>query len=206
MSPNVKDESGSDDNDYVPAEGTVICVKASTGNTGGITADGVTTLQEYLFNAGIIDGSGDQGRDVSYWVTYPPTTTTVPEEESTTTTEGEEETTTTTEGEEETTTTTVEEEETTTTTVIEEETTTTTEGVEETTTTTVGEEETTTTTVEDVTTTVPDETTTVPEETPPPGDSNRRLPITGFDTVSLLLFGLAALAAGGIILWVAKDK
>jgi len=71
VAPNIKDESGSDDNNIVPVAGTLICVKASTGNTGVITADGVTTLQEYLFNAGIVDGSGDQGRDVSYWVTYP---------------------------------------------------------------------------------------------------------------------------------------
>src|SRR5688572_26746660 len=63
-----KDESGADDNDYVPEAGLSICVKASTEATGVITADGTTTLQEYLFNAGIIDGSGEQGRDVSYWV------------------------------------------------------------------------------------------------------------------------------------------
>lgn len=65
-----KDESGSDDNDLVLAAGTTICVKAGTGNTGILIADGETTLQEYLFEAGIIDGSGEQGRDVSYWVLY----------------------------------------------------------------------------------------------------------------------------------------
>jgi len=108
VAPNVKDESGANDNDLVPPEGTLICVKASTGNTGVIVADGETTLREYLFNAGIVDGSGYKGRDVSYWVTYPPgTTTTVPDDdEPTTTTEGDDEpTTTTTEGEETTTTT-----------------------------------------------------------------------------------------------------
>jgi hypothetical protein len=74
-----KDESGADDNALVPAAGTVICVKAGStqsneselGNTGIIVADGEMTLQEYLFEAGIVDGSGEMGRDVSYWVTYP---------------------------------------------------------------------------------------------------------------------------------------
>jgi hypothetical protein len=75
VAPNVKDESGADDNNIVPEIGTLICVKASTSNTGIIVADGETTLQEYLFQAGIVDGSGTQGRDVSYWVIYPPTTT-----------------------------------------------------------------------------------------------------------------------------------
>lgn len=75
---NVKDESGADDNDVVPAAGTSICVKAGTGNTGVITADGETTLREYLFQAGIVDGSGEQGRDVSYWVTYPAAPTPTP--------------------------------------------------------------------------------------------------------------------------------
>jgi len=36
-----------------------------------IEADGVSTLQQLLFEHGIVDGSGTQGRDVSYWVTYP---------------------------------------------------------------------------------------------------------------------------------------
>lgn len=57
-------------NDLVVAAGTVICVKAGPGNTGVITADGITTLRGYLFEAGIIDGSGEQGRDVSYYVIY----------------------------------------------------------------------------------------------------------------------------------------
>jgi hypothetical protein len=57
-------------NDLVLEAGTLFCVKASTGATGYLTADGETTLQEYLFAAGIIDGSGDEGRDVSYYVVY----------------------------------------------------------------------------------------------------------------------------------------
>lgn len=74
-----KDESGMDDNDYVPEAGLLICVKAGSpnanegglGNTGILLTDGERTLQEYLFDAGIVDGSGLAGRDVSYWVTYP---------------------------------------------------------------------------------------------------------------------------------------
>jgi hypothetical protein len=74
---NVKDSSGADDNDLVLEEGLRICVKAGSeesggGNTGIIYTDGESTLQEYLFAAGIVDGSGEQGRDVSYWVQYPP--------------------------------------------------------------------------------------------------------------------------------------
>lgn len=73
-----KDASGADDNDLVPEAGLLICVKAGspgsnvtdTGNTGIILTDGETSLQEYLYAAGIVDGSGMQGRDVSYWVTY----------------------------------------------------------------------------------------------------------------------------------------
>jgi hypothetical protein len=75
----VKDDSGMDDNEYVPEAGLLICVKAGSpnaneeglGNTGLIYTDGETTLQEYLYEAGIVDGSGEVGRDVSYWVTYP---------------------------------------------------------------------------------------------------------------------------------------
>jgi hypothetical protein len=65
-----KDESGADDNGTVLDEGTIFCVKASTGHTGVLEADGVTTLQEYLFNAGIVDGTTEAGRDVSHWVLY----------------------------------------------------------------------------------------------------------------------------------------
>lgn len=72
-----KDESGADDNDLVVEEGTLICVKAGNeesdgGATGFIVADGETTLQEYLEEAGIVDGTGEQGRDVSYWIDYGP--------------------------------------------------------------------------------------------------------------------------------------
>lgn len=74
-----KDQSGADDNDLVVPEGTLFCVKAGSaesneseqGNTGVITADGETTLCEYLIAAGIVGGGGDC-RDVSYWVTYQP--------------------------------------------------------------------------------------------------------------------------------------
>jgi hypothetical protein len=77
VAPNVKDESGADDNDLVVAAGTRICVKSGQNddgdkNTGIVIADGEDTLQEILFDNGIVDGSGEQGRDVSYWVTYPP--------------------------------------------------------------------------------------------------------------------------------------
>jgi hypothetical protein len=75
----VKDEDGMEDNDYVPEADLRICVKAGSpsanesglGNTGIILTDGESTLQEYLYEAGIVDGSGEAGRDVSYWVTYP---------------------------------------------------------------------------------------------------------------------------------------
>jgi hypothetical protein len=63
--------------DIVLEAGTVFCVKAGSENTGVLTADGTTTLQEYLFEAGIVDGSGEQGRNVSYYVVYeaePPAT------------------------------------------------------------------------------------------------------------------------------------
>ncbi len=74
-----KDSTGMEDNDVVPEADLWICVKAGSqnanesglGNTGIILTDGETTLQEYLYEAGIIDGSGEAGRDVSYWVTYP---------------------------------------------------------------------------------------------------------------------------------------
>lgn len=66
----VKDETGAADNGLILPAGTTFCVKAGTGNTGLVVADGVTTLQEYLVAAGIVDGSGEQGRDVSYFVVY----------------------------------------------------------------------------------------------------------------------------------------
>jgi len=84
-----KDESGADDNDLVPASDLLICVKAGspssndsdTGNTGIVVSDGESTLQEYLFAAGIVDGTGLHGRDVSYWVTYETLPSVVPSEE-----------------------------------------------------------------------------------------------------------------------------
>ena len=80
-----KDESGADDNNIVLDAGTEFCEKASTGATGILVADGSTTLQEYLEAAGIVDGSGEQGRDVSHWVTYETTTTTTSDETTSTT-------------------------------------------------------------------------------------------------------------------------
>ncbi len=72
-----KDESGADDNDFVPAAGTDICVKAGStvsndsesGNTGIVTADGEMSLCDYLAAAGIVGGD-EQCRNVSYWVVY----------------------------------------------------------------------------------------------------------------------------------------
>lgn len=90
-----KVESGSAGNDLVLDEGTRVCVKAGSpqsndsghGNTDIVVADGESTLQEILFDNGIKDGSGEQGRDVSYYVTYPPVTTTTTEPPTTTTTQ-----------------------------------------------------------------------------------------------------------------------
>lgn len=66
---NVAPETQDAVNALVPDAGTLVCVKASTGNTGVVTADGVTTLRDYLKAAGIVGGDGE-GRDVSYFVTY----------------------------------------------------------------------------------------------------------------------------------------
>lgn len=78
--------------DHVPLAGTVLCVKAGTGNTGEITGDGTTTLRGYLKAAGIVGGDGE-GRDPSYAVVYhlevtpfPTTTTTTASPPITTTT------------------------------------------------------------------------------------------------------------------------
>jgi hypothetical protein len=57
-------------NALVLEAGTQVCVKAENEATGLVTADGSTTLQAYLYAAGIVDGSGQQGRDVSYYVVY----------------------------------------------------------------------------------------------------------------------------------------
>jgi len=71
-------------NNLVLDAGTEFCVKAGTEATGMLTADGVTTLQDYLLATGILDGSGEQGRDVSYYIVYAaatPTPTPAEEEE-----------------------------------------------------------------------------------------------------------------------------
>ena len=56
--------------DVVLEAGTVFCVKAGTQNTGMLTADGTTTLCEYLIEAGIVTRSGDC-KNVSHYVVYP---------------------------------------------------------------------------------------------------------------------------------------
>lgn len=71
VSPNVKDQSGADDNGLVPVEGTVICIKAGPYATDKIVADGETSLKEYVKEAGITVGKKKNTPDVSYWVTYP---------------------------------------------------------------------------------------------------------------------------------------
>lgn len=79
-----KDESGANDNSLIVPAGTRFCVKAGSGesnddggNTGILTADGVTTLCAYLVQAGIVGGDG-ACRDVSYWTTYAPVATPTP--------------------------------------------------------------------------------------------------------------------------------
>lgn len=66
--------------DHIPSLGTEICVKAGTENTGRITADGNTTLRDYLKQAGIVGGDGE-GRDPSYAVVYKLVITEPPAEE-----------------------------------------------------------------------------------------------------------------------------
>lgn len=75
-------------NDLVLAAGTRVCVKAGPGNTDIVIADGEDDLQDILFNAGIKNGGGTDGKDVSYYVVYPPldTTTTTTAPPTTTTT------------------------------------------------------------------------------------------------------------------------
>jgi hypothetical protein len=58
-------------NNLVLPQGTVFCVFAGTRNTGKITANGTTTLQQYLEAAGILNGSGTAGRNVGHYVLYP---------------------------------------------------------------------------------------------------------------------------------------
>jgi len=70
-----KDEQGAATNDTVLPAGTHFCIKSggqADQATGILVADGTTTLRQYLFRAGIIDGSGTQGRNVSYYMVYVP--------------------------------------------------------------------------------------------------------------------------------------
>jgi hypothetical protein len=62
-------------NGIVLAEGTEFCVKAGTEttgeeSTGTLIANGKSTLCDYLIEAGILDGSGETCKDVSYYVVY----------------------------------------------------------------------------------------------------------------------------------------
>ena len=71
----IKNETGAATNDTVLPAGTVFCVKSGGQGvqaTGILVADGTTTLRQYLFRAGIIDGSGTQGRNVSHYIVYVP--------------------------------------------------------------------------------------------------------------------------------------
>lgn len=69
----VESQVDGDLNDIVPPAGAYFCVKGSVNATGYLTADGTTTLFDYLGN----------GHDVSYWIHYggsiPPMETTTPE-------------------------------------------------------------------------------------------------------------------------------
>ncbi len=53
--------------DLVLDAGTLFCVKKGTGASAQLTADGVTTLYEYLVQAGL---DGEVGEGPSYYVTY----------------------------------------------------------------------------------------------------------------------------------------
>ena len=70
----VKTESVTDGDldDVVLAEGTEFCVKSSTEATGTLTADGETTLCEYLLEAGIVGGNPDECSNVSHYIVYTP--------------------------------------------------------------------------------------------------------------------------------------
>lgn len=50
--------------------GTLVCVKAGTEATGIVTADGEQSLCDILITAGILDGSGETCRNVSYYIIY----------------------------------------------------------------------------------------------------------------------------------------
>jgi hypothetical protein len=65
-------------NSFVPIAGTIICIKSGGQDdqaTGIFTVDNSgKTLQQWLYHFGIVDGSGTQGRDVSYYMVYTPGT------------------------------------------------------------------------------------------------------------------------------------
>jgi len=66
-----KIESGAAGNDVVLPAGTEFCVKAGPFATGVLIADGTTTLLQYVEQAGITVGEGDENvPDVSYYVVY----------------------------------------------------------------------------------------------------------------------------------------
>ena len=73
-----KDDNDSEADDTVVLNalvldaGTRVCVKAGPGNTGIVIADGVDDLQQILFDNGIKNGNETDGKDVSYYVVYPP--------------------------------------------------------------------------------------------------------------------------------------
>ncbi|HEV3364870.1 MAG TPA: hypothetical protein VG795_12175 [Acidimicrobiia bacterium] len=69
-SPEVTKVEGNN-NDFVPPAGAQFCVKASTENTGVLTADGTRSLIAYVEAAGIVNDN-DQPHDVSYYVLYGP--------------------------------------------------------------------------------------------------------------------------------------
>lgn len=69
-------ENQAEINALILPAGTLVCVKAGPGNTDIVTADGEKDLQDILFDAGIKNGSGTDGKDVSYYVIYESETTT----------------------------------------------------------------------------------------------------------------------------------
>jgi hypothetical protein len=72
--PGKVEATNSELNDVVLPAGTLFCIKAGTDatseSTGILESDGETTLCEYLIQAGIVDGTGEDCRDVSYYVVY----------------------------------------------------------------------------------------------------------------------------------------
>jgi LPXTG-motif cell wall-anchored protein len=91
-----KVESGAAGNSVIPPAGAQICVKGSTGNTGLFTADGSTSLIEYMAKLAPRNNGGNIP-DVSYYIVYSggtTTTTTTTISDDTTTTVLDETTTT----------------------------------------------------------------------------------------------------------------